>query len=157
MNPKFFFTALFTVTTIVSCEPTLVKNAETKNEIATKTTTANLTLNDGITDKTWKITLINSDVITGEATDFYLKLNSSTGNFESKAGCNQITGEFKITNNQIAFSKIVTTKMFCYDTMKFENAYLTLLQNPIDFVIIDATKFILKNDDIVVAQFTLVK
>jgi heat shock protein HslJ len=110
-------------------------------------------LPSAITDKTWKITLINSDVITGEATDFYLKLNSSTGNFESKAGCNQITGEFKITKNQIAFSKIVTTKMLCYDTMKFENAYLALLKNPIDFVIIDASKFILKNDDIVVAQF----
>ena len=37
--------------------------------------------------------------------------------------------------------------------MKFENAYLALLKNPIDFVIIDASKFILKNDDIVVAQF----
>jgi heat shock protein HslJ len=135
----------------MSCEPTLVKNTETKNNVMTSTTPEKLP--SAITDKTWKITLINSDVITGEATDFYLKLNSSTGNFESKAGCNQITGEFKITKNQIAFSKIVTTKMLCYDTMKFENAYLALLKNPIDFVIIDASKFILKNDDIVVAQF----
>jgi heat shock protein HslJ len=151
MNPKSFFIALLTVTTFMSCEPTLVKNTETKNNVMTSTTPEKLP--SAITDKTWKITLINSDVITGEATDFYLKLNSSTGNFESKAGCNQITGEFKITKNQIAFSKIVTTKMLCYDTMKFENAYLALLKNPIDFVIIDASKFILKNDDIVVAQF----
>jgi heat shock protein HslJ len=156
MNTKPILLTLFTFISLTSCEPTLVKHTETKTEIATKTT-ANQPLNDGITDKNWKITVINSDAITGEASDFYLKLNSSLGTFECKSGCNQINGDYKITNNSIEFSKIATTKMYCFDTMKFENAFINIMAKPSDFVIIDPAKFILKNDDMVVAQFELVK
>jgi heat shock protein HslJ len=156
MNLKSIFIALLTVTTLVSCEPTLVKNTETKNEMATKTP-ENLSSTNGIADKIWKITLINTDVTTGEASDFYLKLNSNLGTFECKSGCNQINGDYKINNNSIEFSKTVTTKMYCFDTMKFENAFISIIAKPSDFVIIDPAKFILKKDDIVVAQFELVK
>ncbi len=156
MNTKYILLTLFTFVSLTSCEPTLVKNTEAKTEMVTKTT-AKPSLSEGITDKNWKITVINSDAITGEASDFYLKLNSSSGTFECKAGCNPINGDYKIKNNSIEFSEIATTKMYCFDTIKFENTFLAIMAKPSDFVIINPEKFILKNDDIVVAQFELVK
>ena len=151
MNPKSLFIALFTSAIILSCEPTLNKNTATSS-------TANLPKTDfSITNKTWKITLINSEVITGEVTNFYLRLNTSTNTFESKAGCNQITGEFKISNQLISFSKIVSTKMYCIDNMKIEEAFLSILSNPSKFKIIDSSKLVLFSDAIIIAQFELVE
>lgn len=151
MNPKSLFIALFTSAIILSCEPTLNKNTATSS-------TANLPKTDfSITNKTWKITLINSEVITGEVTNFYLILNTSTNTFESKAGCNQITGEFKISNQLISFSKIVSTKMYCIDNMKIEEAFLSILSNPSKFKIIDSSKLVLFSDAIIIAQFELVE
>ena len=57
----------------------------------------------------------------------------------------------------ISFSKIGSTKMYCFDTMKYEDALLSVLSNSSKIVIVDSTKFILLNDDIVIAQFELVK
>jgi heat shock protein HslJ len=150
-NPKSLVIAFFTLLTITSCEPTLIKNTETKSGSISTTTATN------ITDVTWKITLINSDAITGSATDYYLKLNASNGTFESKAGCNQIFGSFLIKDNFISFSKIGSTKMYCFETMKFEDAYLSILANTSKYVVIDSTKFILLQDDMVIAQFEIVQ
>jgi hypothetical protein len=41
--------------------------------------------------------------------------------------------------------------------MKYEDALLSVLSNSSKIVIVDTTKFILLNDDIVIAQFELVK
>jgi heat shock protein HslJ len=151
MNPKSIVIAFFTLLTITSCEPSLIKSTETKSgSTSTKTS-------QEITDVTWKITLINSDAITGSVTDYYLKLNTSNGTFESKAGCNQIFGTFLIKDNFISFSKIASTKKYCFETMKLEEAYLSILANTSKYVVIDSTKFILLNDDIVIAQFEIVK
>jgi heat shock protein HslJ len=150
-NPKSLVIAFFTLLTITSCEPTLIKNTETKSGSISTTTATN------ITDVTWKITLINSDAITGSATDYYLKLNASNGTFESKAGCNQLFGEFQIKDNFISFSKIGSTKMYCGDTMAIENSFIAILSQTSKVVVIDSSKFILLTDDIVIAQFELVK
>ena len=114
------------------------------------------TISKEINDLTWKITLVNSEVITGSQQNFYLKLNS-TGTFESKAGCNQINGDFQINNQFISFSKIVTTKMFCANTMAIENSFISILNKTHKIVVIDTSKFILLQDDMVIAQFELVK
>lgn len=141
----------FTILTISSCEPTLIKNTETKS-------VSNLeAISLKITDKTWKITLINSESITSNLTDFYLKLNSFTSSFDSKAGCNQIIGKFQLKDNYISFSNSASTKMYCFETMKLENAFLSILSNTSKYVVIDSTKFILLKDDRVVAQFELEK
>ena len=151
MNPKSLVIPFFTILTISSCEPTLIKNTETKS-------VSNLeAISLKITDKTWKITLINSESITSNPTDFYLKLNSSTSSFESKAGCNQIIGKFQLKDNYISFSNSVSTKMYCFETMKLEDAFLSILSNTSKYVVIDSTKFILLKDDMVVAQFELEK
>jgi hypothetical protein len=41
--------------------------------------------------------------------------------------------------------------------MKFEDAYLSILANTSKYVVIDSTKFILLQDDMVIAQFEIVQ
>lgn len=142
---------LFLSIILSSCEPTLIQNG---NADASKTT---LTSTPSITDKTWKINLVNLEKIEGNSKDYFLKLDSSSKQFQAKAGCNQIFGEFEVKDNMISFSKIGSTKMYCFDTMKYEDALLSVLSNSSKIVIVDTTKFILLNDDIVIAQFELVK
>lgn len=137
--------ALFTSIVFYSCDSSLIQSSNANNVIE-----------QSITNKTWKITLLNTDLISGSHQDFYLKLNSK-GTFESKAGCNQINGKFQINDQFISFSKIVTTKMFCADTMGIENSFISILSQINKIVIIDSSKFILLTDDIVIAQFELVK
>lgn len=142
---------LFLSIILTSCEPTLIQNG---NADASKTTLAST---PSITDKTWKINLVNLEKIEGNSKDYFLKLDSSSKQFQAKAGCNQIFGEFEIKDSMISFSKISSTKMYCFDTMKYEDALLSALSNSSKIVIVDSTKFILLNDDIVIAQFELVK
>ena len=142
---------LFLSIILTSCEPTLIQNG---NADVSKTTQAST---PSITDTTWKINLINLEKIEGDSKDYFLKLDSSSKQFQAKAGCNQIFGEFEIKDNMISFSKIGSTKMYCFDTMKYEDALLSVLSNSSKIVIVDSTKFILLNDDIVIAQFELVK
>ena len=142
---------LFLSIILTSCEPTLIQNG---NADASKKTLAST---PSITDKTWKINLVNLEKIEGDSKDYFLKLDSSSKQFQAKAGCNQIFGEFEVKDNMISFSKIGSTKMYCFDTMKYEDALLSVLSNSSKIVIVDSTKFILLNDDIVIAQFELVK
>ena len=141
---------LFLSIILTSCEPTLIQNG---NADASKTTQAST---PSITDTTWKINLVNLEKIEGDSKDYFLKLDSTSKQFQAKAGCNQIFGEFEIKDNMISFSKIGSTKMYCFDTMKYEDALLSVLSNSSKIVIVDSTKFILLNDDIVIAQFELV-
>lgn len=151
MNPKSLLIALFTLITINSCKTALNKNTETKNN------SNSVTIPIDITNKIWKITVINSEAITGDATLFYLKLNSSTSSFESKAGCNQINGKFQLKDNYISFSNSMATKMYCFETMKLEDSFLSILEHPSKYVVVDSTRLILLKDDMVIAQFELVK
>lgn len=129
-----------------SCEPKFVQNINSRP-----------VLEKSILDKTWKINLINLESIQGEAKDYFLKLNSTSKQFQAKAGCNSIFGEFELKDNFITFSKVGSTKMYCIDAMKKEDALLILLSHSSKVVLVDTTKFILISDDIVVAQFELVQ
>ncbi len=151
ISPKSLLIALFILTISISCKSSFINTTETKKAIVPTT------IPFDITNKTWKITIVNFETIQGKSSDYYLILDKSTGRFQSKAGCNQITGEFKISNQLISFSKIVSTKMYCMETMKTEEAFLSLLSNPSKFAIIDSSRFVLFSDDMVIAQFDLVQ
>ncbi len=146
MKLKFLSIALFTSIVFCSCDSSLIQSSN-----------ANNVDEQSITNKKWKITLLNSEKIEGDEKNFYLKLNSNSNQLEAKAGCNQLFGEFQIKDNFISFSKIGSTKMYCEDTMAVENSFIAILSQTSKVVVIDSSKFILLNDDIVIAQFELVK
>ena len=66
-NLKSLVIAFFALLTITSCEPSLIKSTETKSDLVSTTTTTSKEIND----LTWKITLVNSDVITGSQQNFF--------------------------------------------------------------------------------------
>ena len=148
---KSLLIVLFILVISTSCKSSFINTTETKKTIVPTT------IPFDITNKTWKITIVNFETIQGESSDYYLTLNKSTERFQSKAGCNQITGEFKISNQLISFSKIASTKMYCIETMKTEEAFLSILSNPSKFAVIDSSRFVLISDDMVIAQFDLVQ
>jgi heat shock protein HslJ len=110
-----------------------------------------------ISNLNWKIVSLNNETISKDTADFYLNLNSSTSRFESKAGCNQLVGEFQINDNHITFSKISMTKMFCIDNAKTENDYIDILNSVNNFVVLNNTTLILKKDTISKVKFMLVQ
>lgn len=110
-----------------------------------------------ITNLNWKIVTLNNQPVHNKTTDFYLKLDPSNGRFESKAGCNQILGEFKIKDNHIEFSKITSTKMFCLDESKTENEYIKILNSIDNFVVTNNTTLILKKESLSQIKFILIQ
>jgi heat shock protein HslJ len=137
---------------------TLVNNSYLMDEFGTQwkvKTTNSVPIN--ITNLYWKIANLNNETIGNTTADFYLKLNSSTSRFESKAGCNQLVGEFQIKDNHITFSKISMTKMFCIDNAKTENDYINILNSVNNFVVLNNTTLILKKDTISKVKFMLVQ
>lgn len=141
MKLKISSIALFTSIVFYSCDSSLIQSSNANNVIE-----------QSITNKKWKITLLNSEKIQGDEKDFYLKLNSNSNQLEAKAGCNQLFGEFQIKDNFISFSKIGSTKMYCGDTMAIENSFIAILSQTSKVVVIDSSKFILLSDDIVIPQ-----
>jgi heat shock protein HslJ len=149
--PKSSLIVIFILVISTSCKSSFINTTETKKTIVPTT------IPFDITNKTWKITIVNFETIQGESSDYYLTLNKSTERFQSKVGCNQIIGEFKISDQLISFSKIASTKMYCMETMKTEEAFLSILSNPSKFAVIDSSRFVLISDDMVIAQFDLVQ
>ena len=146
MKLKFLSITLITSIIFCSCEPKFIQNSNASNEIE-----------QTITDKKWKIAILNSEKIQGDQKDFYLKLNSNSKQLEAKAGCNQLFGEFQLKNNFISFSKIGSTKMYCVETMAIENSFIAILSQTSKVVVIDSSKFILLKDNVIIAQFELLK
>ena len=60
MSLKSLSIALLTMISIYSCESTFFQSSKTKNEIK-----------QTITDKTWKINLVNLEKIDGDSNDFF--------------------------------------------------------------------------------------
>lgn len=51
------------------------------------------------------------------------------GQFGGTVGCNTLGGEYTINGNQVTFSGIFSTLMFCEGTFTQENAVLTILSD----------------------------
>ena len=66
----------------------------------------------------WQESLISdSQIIKPKLNTFKIKF-SLDETFSATTDCNQISGSFKVFNNEIYFSKIVATKMFCPKTLE---------------------------------------
>ncbi len=147
MTRKLLVILLLVAVTATACHPSYLKTIA-KREATTF---------PEITTVTWKIAHINSESIKGDSSEYYLKLDTASGRFESKAGCNQIMGEFSISNGFISFSKVASTKMYCIDTMQIEELYLSILATPSSYRIMNSSKLLFLKEGIVVAQFDAVK
>lgn len=77
--------------------------------------------------KMWNLVQIDGKNI--EETKAFIELNKSDSRFTGNAGCNRMFGTFETKGNEVKFSGIGTTKMFCgaSEVMKTEADFVRLL------------------------------
>src|SRR3989344_2196978 len=65
------------------------------------------------------------EIIPKQADKFTLTF--SDGRFQATTDCNSLSGNYTESDNQISFSSIISTKMYCPDSQ--EGYFSTLLEN----------------------------
>lgn len=108
-----------------SCTPTSKPNTSTE-EIS-------------ITNNYWKLIELNgnpiiTDSIQRAAPHITLKQDDSA--FHGNTGCNTMAGTYELRSlNRVTFSKIISTKMACMNTMQVESDFLNVLEQADNYII----------------------
>ena len=72
--------------------------------------------NAEVEDKKWRLVEIHGKKVTGDADSHYIVFHSENNQIEAKAGCNQLTFEYKIKNGLVlAVTPGISTLMACED------------------------------------------
>ncbi len=85
---------------------------------------------DYFNGKQLKVIQLNGRTITTE--NAYLVFDQHAGTFSGNNGCNQMNGRFVLTNNQLQFGTISTTRMACLDdaVAAVETELMNILRTP---------------------------
>ena len=80
-----------------------------------------------LASKPWKLTSLNGAAI--EETKAMIEIDPATNRFNGNAGCNQMFGSVKVSEKNITFADVATTKMRCTDggIMKLETDFTSAL------------------------------
>ena len=112
---------------------------------------------NSLANKQWKLIELSGKPVTGDVDKFFIKLLEPEGRVLAKAGCNTISGEYKISGEfRIAFSKMLMTRMACPD-MHLENELNAALTNADNFSRGDNTLSLNKGRMAPLARFELVE
>jgi heat shock protein HslJ len=57
-----------------------------------------------------------------------INLHFAQGRMEGSGGCNSIGGNYNLKNRHLMTNGIVSTKMFCNETMRYETQFLQMLE-----------------------------
>ncbi len=104
----------------------------------------------------WALRSIDNQPVIKEESrkEIYILFSAEEDRFRGFAGCNNISGKYVITKNEIAFGNVMATKMLC-DNMASENAFLKLIDNKVTFQISNNT-LTLQNENGLTANFEAV-
>lgn len=83
---------------------------------------------NSISNSEWKLTEMNGQKIDSKVL-ITLKLIKENGSITGSGGCNQYYGTYIQNNDQITFNVTGTTKMFCDETMNYEDEFIRTLKN----------------------------
>ena len=78
----------------------------------------------------------------------YIELDSTGSRISGFAGCNRMTGGFKLSEDSISFPQLVSTRMYCEATQKEENAFLEALKATRTYRIEDGKLVLLGKDEV---------
>ncbi len=79
-------------------------------------------------DKKWMLRKIHTDSGVHElVTKAFIKFNMETKSAGGNGSCNTFGSSFSITNNNISFKNIFSTKMYCEGVQDTEDAFLKQL------------------------------
>ena len=85
----------------------------------------------GITDREWLLVQLG-DKLSPQGNGgkpVTLTLASAEGRASGDAGCNQYSGPFTLSGNQLTFGPAISTKMACEQGMDVETAFLSMLND----------------------------
>jgi heat shock protein HslJ len=80
-------------------------------------------------------------------------LSFEDGQAGGSGSCNSFGGEYTLDNGKLTFGPLVSTMMYCEDTMEQETAYLAALQSAVAYQMKDGRMLILNADGDVVLAF----
>jgi heat shock protein HslJ len=80
-------------------------------------------------------------------------LSFDDGQAGGNGSCNSFGGEYTLDNGKLTFGPLVSTMMYCEDTMEQETAYLAALQSATAYQIEEGRLLILDADGVVVLVF----
>lgn len=99
----------------------------------------------------WQLHSISNFDMEPTAKTVTLTFVDSNKRLGGNAGCNGYGGSYKINDNKLQLSELVSTQMACTSGMKTENAFLRKLQEVDNYEISD-NHLLLKKGDIVLIQ-----
>ena len=89
-------------------------------------------------DKKWMLRKIHTDSGVHElVTKAFIKFNLETKSAGGNGSCNTFGSSFSITNNNISFKNMFSTKMYCEGVQQIEDAFLKQLESVNKFEVKD--------------------
>lgn len=101
-------------------------------------------------DTSWVLVEISGQpVVAGSSPTLSFEEEQAGGN----GSCNSFGGEYTLDNGKLTFGPLVSTMMYCEETMEQESAYLVALQSAAAYQMEDGHLLILDADGVVVLAF----
>lgn len=141
MKAQIITFALIAVT-LMSCNNSEKKNTETTEDSKTEMNQGNDVNQDNeITEKYWKLKTLEGQDVTmadNQEREQFFTLKTNENRIAGFAGCNAITGEYKLEEgNRIRFSNVGTTMKACPDVDVNESEFLEVFNLADNYTIKD--------------------
>lgn len=118
--------------TIISCNNGKKTSSDANSESTPKTSNASETYENPITEKYWKLKILEGkDIIMVDNQDkeIYVMLKTDQNKVIGFAGCNTIAGSYTLEEgNRIRFSNMLTTLKICPDVDVDESEFLKVFE-----------------------------
>ncbi|MFN3840742.1 MAG: META domain-containing protein [Cyclobacteriaceae bacterium] len=101
----------------------------------------------------WKLVRIENEDLTTFKEPITLEFSDDQARISGFGGCNRYFGSCRLSGNQITFSQIGSTKMFCQETQHIEDTFFRLL-NEADSFEAQGDKLLLRKDGTPTLQFS---
>lgn len=134
ISPAFYIIIFCTIFT--SCSSSKNQQRTPKNDVADQAALQN---------KRWVLTKLPDTSFKEPAKDIYIQFQSNNLRMNGFAGCNSYSGVYTIGAKSIAFSSVISTKMYC-DNMPLENRMMRILSDANAYLITGETLQLLRDD-----------
>lgn len=126
--------------------------------VACSTTQPSIQANEQITGHKWQLNAIMDKEISLENNNMLpfvvIQKDAKLYGFD---GCNRFFGSYKIDKNEIIFSSLASTKMFCHDTMKSAENFIKAIEKTKGYKIKDGHLNFFDENEISLLKFSPTK
>lgn len=100
----------------------------------------------------WVLAELNGTaIVRNDSKKLFIQLNEDSKSMTGFAGCNRLSGEYTLNGKKLSF-RTISTRMFCENEMKIEDAFLQAVNNVNEFSIVEHELF-LKQDNTTLLKF----